>query len=265
MNIFLHELRTYRKSTIIWSISLLAIIVMFFSLFPTFTKDVVDFKKILEGYPEVIKKAIGISIDSFTNLLSFYSFLFSYVLLCGAIQAMILGTSIISREARDKTADFLLTKPVTREKIITAKLMAVLTSLIITNIVYLTAAYFMAEIVKNEPYSLKIFFMISITLFFVQILFASIGVIFSVIAKKIKSVVSVSLGTVFTFFFISMFGSIIGNEVSKYLTPFKYFDTAYIIKNSSYETSFLIFGIILTISLITASYIIYSKKDIHSV
>jgi len=265
MNMFLHELNSYRKSTIVWTISLSAIAIIFLAMFPGFTNSATDVKKLFEGYPLALRNALGLSLDTITTLLGFYSFMFLYVTLCGAIQAMNLGTSIISKEVREKTADFLLTKPVSRIQIMTAKLLAALTSLVITDIIYFIVASIMASVTTSKAFSIKIFIMISATLFFIQLIFLVLGVIISVMVPKIKSVLSVSLGTVFTFFFISMFGAAIGDNNLRYITPFKYFDSAYIIKNVSYETSFIILEIVIIIIAVVASYIIYNKKDIDAV
>lgn len=265
MNMFLHELKAYRKSTIIWTCSLVVLVVFFLSIYPAFSREAATFKKLLEGFPEPVRKAFGLSVDSMSSILGFYSYLFLYITLCGAIQAMNLGTSIVSKEVREKTADFLLSKPVTRANIMTSKLLAALTSILITNIVYLAVASTMATIVKTEDYNYKIFFMLSLTLLFVQLMFLALGVIVSVVVPKIKSVLPISLGTVFGFFIIGMLASTTGEGAMRYLTPFKYFDTNYIIKNSNYEAVFIVIEIIFIIAAITASYFIYSKKDIHAV
>lgn len=262
MNIFVHELKAYRKSTLVWAFSLIAIVALFMSMFPSISKEIVEFKKLLEGFPEPVRKALGLEIDSFGSILGFYSYLFVYLTLCGAIQAMHIGTSIVSKEVRDKTADFLLTKPVSRTTILTAKLLAALTTLVVTNVVFLISARIMVAQVNTESYSVKSFWMISMTLFFTQLIFLSLGIILSIVFPKIKSVLTVSLGTVFTFFIIGLLVSTTDDGVKRYLTPFKYFDSAYIIENSSYEISFMLAGIgIIVISLI-ASYIIYMKRDI---
>ena len=265
MNLFLHELKYYRKSTIVWTISLSAITIMFLAMFPGLTNSATDVKKLFEGYPLALRNAIGISLDTITTLLGFYSFTFLYITLCGAIQAMNLGTSIISKEVQGKTADFLLTKPVSRIQIMTAKLLAALASLVITDLIYFIVASMMASVITSKAFSMKIFIMISATLFFIQLIFLALGVIISVMVPKIKSVLPVSLGTVFTFFFISMFGAAIGDNNLRYITPFKYFDSAYIIKNAAYETSFIILEVVIIIIAIVASYIIYNKKDIDAV
>ncbi|WP_223595305.1 ABC transporter permease subunit [Neobacillus bataviensis] len=265
MNIFLHELKAYRKSTIIWSISLVLIIALFMSLYSSIAKDAEGFLKILENYPEAIRNAIGFNQGNFFTILGFYSFPLSFITLCAAIQAMNLGTSIVSKEVREKTADFLLTKPVTRSQILTAKLMGAFVSLVITNIIYFAAASVLAFQVKTDDFSMKIFFLLSLTVFFIQLIFLALGIIISVIVPKIKSVLTISLATVFAFYFLGIFSDTTGEEVKRYISPFKYFDTAYIIKHAGYEASFLIAGVVIIFLAIMASFVVYSKKDIHAV
>lgn len=265
MNIFIHELKANRKSTIIWSISLVALVVLFMTIYPAFAKDTEEFTKIMAGYPEAIRNAFGINLGNFFTILGFYCFPFTFITLFGAIQGMNLGTAIVSKEVREKTADFLLTKPVTRTTVLTAKLLAATASLVITNIVYLAGGLLMANQVKTEDFSIKLFILISLTMFFIQLIFLALGLIISVIIPKIKSVLSVSLSTVFAFYFLGMFSDTTGEEAKRYITPFKYFDTTYIMKHSSYETSFLIAGAVIIILAIAGSYFVYTKKDIHAV
>ncbi len=265
MNIYMHELRAYRNSTIIWSISLAAIVVLFMSMFPTFSRDIEDFTKLMEGFPEAVRQALGLEIESLGTILGFYSYAFLYLTLCGAIQAMNVGTSIVSKEVREKTADFLLTKPVTRASIMTAKIGAAVTSLLITNVVFITTASLMASMVKTEPYSVEKFLLISITLLLIQLIFLAIGIIISVVVPRIKSVLTVSLGTVFAFFIIGMLASTSGDRAKRYASPFQYYDRAYIIEHSRYEASFILVGLGIIVVAITASYVIYTRRDIHGV
>ncbi|SKC36526.1 ABC transporter permease subunit [Maledivibacter halophilus] len=265
MNIFLHELKTYKKSTIFWSISLIVVIAVFFSLFPSFSRDIDQMKRLLEGFPEAIRMGMGISLESFNNVLGYYSFPFTFILFLGGIQAMYLGISIVSKEVSERTSDFLLTKPITRVQILTSKILAIITSLTITNMVYIVGTSIIIYIVKNDDYSFKILFMISITLLFIQLIFMSLGIVISVILPKIKSVLSISLSTVFIFYFISFLSSRADDDMIRYITPFKYFDPSYIIENSAYESIFIVITLLLISAFITASYIIYIKKDIHTI
>lgn len=264
MNIFLHELKRYRKSTIVWTVSLSAIIIVFMMMYPAFADNAEEVKKMLLGFPVELRKALSLSIELITSLVGFYAYIFVFITLAGAIQAMNMGVSVLSKEAHEKTVDFLLSKPITRTKVVTTKLLASVTCLIFTNIVYLTCAYLTSLSVSRDIIDNKVFLMISASLFFVQIVFMSLGLLVSVIMPKVKSSIFVATGTVFLFFIISMFGGVIGDELSKYFTPFKYFEADYIIINRSYETSFVITAIAVTLISILATYVIYIKKDIHA-
>ncbi|UXH45186.1 ABC transporter permease [Rossellomorea vietnamensis] len=263
MNIFLYELKSYRKSTIIWTLALTSLMILFMSLFPSISKEIDEFKKLLEGFPEGVRKALGIQIDSIGSLNGYYSYFFLYVTLCGAIQAMNLAISIGSKEIREKTADFLLTKPVTRTKILYSKVLAALVSLLLTNIVYVISAIIVANLVKVDSFSLTIFLLISTTLLLTQFIMFALGMIIAVVWSRVKSVLTLSLGIVFAFFVIGMVAAT--EEAGRYFTPFKYFDYTYIMNHAAYEWSFLMAGITLIAVSMVLSFIIYNNKDIHTV
>lgn len=265
MNMYLHELRSLRKSTIIWTCSMIALAVIYFSIYPGIANDAADIKKLLGGYPAPIRAALGITLDNIASVLGFYSMVFSFITLCGAIQAMIFGTSVLSKEGRERTADFLLVKPVSRISIVSAKLSAAFTMILATDLVYYAAVSFTASIVKATDYSMKLFFMINLTLFFIQLIFLAIGLVISVFFTKLKSVLPISLGVVFGFYIVGALIATGDSDAARFISPFKYFDTTYIMTNASYEAPYLITGAVIVIAAVAVSYIIYQKKDIHAV
>lgn len=265
MNIFLHELKAYSRFTFIWTLALVALVILFLSMFPYISQEAEEFKKLLAGFPEEVRMAVGLSVENIDSVLGYYSYIFLYISLFGAVQAMILAVSIVSKEVREKTADFLLAKPVTRTKIMTAKLLAACTSLVITNVFYLLAAAGVASVVETKEFSIKIFLLISLTLFFLQLIFLAVGFIVSAAFPGIKSVISISLGTVFAFFIIGALASTTEDTALRYVTPFKYFDFDYIMQNAAYEYPFVIAAVVFIAAAITAGYFIYCKRDIHAV
>ena len=180
MNVYLRELKTYRKSTIIWALSLSAIVVMFMTIYPSFTKDVAASKQALSGLPIAIRKALDLSLANFFTIFGFYSYLLNFVTLAGAIQAMNLGTGIISKEDTGKTADFLLSKPVTRGAVVTSKLLAALSVLVFTNAVFIGVSLATAEIVSKTPFNTKTLLLLSLILFLIQLAFLALGTFFRV-------------------------------------------------------------------------------------
>lgn len=266
MNMYLHELRSLRKSTILWTCALIAIAALYLSLYPGMAQDAEDFKKLLGGYPPTVRAMLGINLDYITSMLGFYSFTFSFIALCGAIQGMNLGISVLSKETRERTADFLLVKPVSRMSVVTAKLLASFTAVAVTDIVFFGASFAIANAVKTADFSGKLFFMVNLTLLFLQMIFLALGAAVAVCFRRLRSVLPVSLGVVFGFYIV---GALIAtgenSEAARCFSPFKYFDTAYILQHSAYETSYLVTGAVIVVAAVAAAYVIYIKKDIHAV
>lgn len=266
MNIYRFELKSLRKNTIIWTCSLFALAALYLSLYPSIAKDATDFKNLLSGYPQAVRDMLGIQLDYISTLLGFYSMIFAFILLGGSIQAMNLGLSMLSKESRERTADFLLVKPISRTSITTYKLLASFTSLVFTNVVFFLASFLLANAVKTESLDFKLFLMVNVILLFIQIIFFSLGLVISVFFKTLKNVLPLSLGVVFGLY---MIGSLLATgddaDIVRYFSPFKYFDIIYIITHGRYEVSYLLTGLIISVLSIAASYIIYNKKDIHAV
>lgn len=266
MNIIGFELKSQRKSTIFWILSLIALAALYLSMFPLIAQDGEEYKNLLANYSPTIREMLGIQIDYLTSLFGYYSMIFSFVLLGGAIQAMNLGLSLLTKESRERTADFLFVKPISRTTVMTAKLIAAFLLLIITNTVFFGGSFLLATLVKQEDFEFGTFLLINLTLLSVQIIFFSLGLVISVFFRKLKAVLPLSLGIVFGLY---LAGSLLttgehGNIV-RYFTPFKYFDILYIIQNRSYEFSYFLTGLAVTVISIAVSYIIFVRKDIHAV
>lgn len=264
MNIFLHELRSYRRSTLIWAISLSVLTVVFLAMYPSFTNDVAASKKILANLPPALRDVLGISLNNFFTIFGFYAYFLGFLVLAGAIQGMNIGLGIISKEESDKTADFLLTKPVSRAKIITSKITAGATLLLITNAVFMSVSLLGANAISKEPFASKTFLLLSSTVLLIQLFFMAVGTLFAVIIPKIKSVIAVSLPTVFAFFIVGAIGEIVGNDNVRYVTPFKFYDSNYIISHNALEVKFVIIEALLVIAAVAATYIIFINKDIRA-
>lgn len=262
--LFLRELKQNRTTAIIWTVSLLAVSGLYLSLFPALSKQTETISKVLMNYPVAVREALGITATSYSTLKAFYAVILGFITLAGAIQAANLGTALTSREERNQTAEFLLAKPIRRTTILTAKLLAAGTILLGTNIVYIggTRLFIAATGVAIDT---KIFLLMSLTLLLIQTFFLAFGFIISVSAKRIKSVLTVSLTSVFAFYIIGILDAVLGAKNIRYLTPFKFFDYAYIMKNSAYEWRYVILELVLVVGAMVAGYLVYNRRNIRSI
>lgn len=262
MNIYLHELKANRKFTITWFISIFLLTLIMLSVFISVNKDLDAFKQVLSNYPEGIRAAFGINIDRISSSLGYFSsFVLTIVCVCSAIQAMILGVSILSKEVREKTADFLYSKPISRNRIITSKLLASFTLLVVSNLVYVIGVFITLLAISNSSFDLTTFILIAKIPFIIQLIFFSLGIFISSLMSKVKAVLPISMGIVFGLYLLSSFA----DEKLRVLMPFKYFNTGYILDNASYETNYVILTLAIIIVCTCLTYIIYKKKDIESV
>ncbi len=265
MNVYLQELKMAVSSAIYWTIGLLLMMTLYMMMFPALSKDVSAIQEIFNNFPPEFVKALGLTTFDLSNIIGFYGYLFTYILLIGSVYAMKSGISVLSEEVRSKTSDFLVAKPISRNRIVTAKLMSVLTLIIIQNIIYTIGAFTVAHMIATTSFNQSIFLLINVSLFLVQLFFVALGLLISVLMKKIKTVLPITLGIVFGFFIIQMLNQSLDDAKLAYITPFAYFDAADIIESASFDITFFILNMIIILIFTVLTYFIYNKRDMSSV
>ncbi len=263
-NIFKHEFKMHMKSVITWSLAVTALIFIYFSLFPTLAKDAELLNDMMAQFPEELLLAFGMTGIDLASVLGFYSFLFLFAQICLAIQAANYGFSLVSIEERDLTADFLLAKPVGRTQILTSKLLAAFSSLTITNIVVWISSFVSINLFNDgRTYDTKPLLLLLLSIVVFQMVFLSVGLVISLLVKKVRSVTPFSMALAFGMYVLSAFGSMLGDSKLENITPFKQFEPNYIIQNAAYDPLALISVTAILVSLV-GSYLLYTKRDIPS-
>lgn len=265
MNIYIHELKTNLKSSLSYLIGMIVFSAFYVSFYQVFTDEAFGFIKMLEGFPPAFQSAFGVDIANIMSPMGYYSFVLFYILLIASIQGMNLGVSILSKEEREKTADFLMTKPASRSWILFSKLDAAITIIILSNLVLYLTSYLSVTYIIKDDFSFKVFTLLHLSVLIVEMIFLSIGFLIGVFLRRIKSTISITMAVVFGFFAIGAFAVNASDDKMRYLTPFKYFDTSYILKNESFELSYLLVAIGVILVCLVGSYLIYVNKDIDSV
>ncbi|MGD8586900.1 MAG: ABC transporter permease subunit [Chloroflexota bacterium] len=266
MNIYLHELKSNSGNIISWSIAVFVVMLLFMSVFSSFSVDAATMNDMMSQFPKELRAAFGMDNVDLSTLLGYFSFgiLFAQVML--AVQAANYGFGLVSIEERELTADFLLTKPVSRPKILTDKLLAALTSLAITNAVVWVSAYSLIAIFGDgKPYDGRVLVMLILSVAFIQLFFLFVSLIISLFTRKIRNVTPYSMGLVFGLYILSAFSSMMGRMPIEDITPFKHFEPSYIINNGAYNTPLIYVSFALTAIGLVGSYFLYMRRDIHSV
>lgn len=263
MNIVLRELRANLKSLIIWCVSMVFLIGVGMVKYSGIAAVGQSANELLNQLPAAMKSILGMNYLDLTSISGYYGMFFLYFLLLGGTHAVMLGAIIISKEERDKTADFLFVKPIVRGRVITAKLIAVLINLVVFNLVTLLASvFFVAMYNQGEPINDQIIYLM-ISLFILQVIFASIGAGISGLAKNTKKAASLAT-TLFLITFLLSMAIELYNKIDflKYLTPFKYFPTVEVMRGT-FEPFFLFLAAAVVIGFTVLTYITFQKRDIY--
>lgn len=265
-SIYRNEFYTKLKSVIIWSLSLTFLIVFFFSMFPAFSDQAALVNEMLNNFPKEMRAAFGMDNMDLATVLGFYSLIFLFVQLCLAIQASNYGFGLVSIEESELTADFLLSKPVSRVQVLTSKLLAALTSLTITNLVVWASSFAAILIFRaNHEYTLSLLLLVLLSVAIFQLFFLSVGLVISLLVKRVRSVTPYALGLGFGSYVLSAFSGVFGDVKLELITPFKHFDAAYIVKHGAYNTPLLLLNVAVTLVSIGISYWLYIRRDIPAV
>ena len=266
MNIYLHELKMNVRSIITWAVTVAVLLFVFLSVFSAISIDMTTFNTLMENYPPEMMAVFGLSGLDMGSILGFFALAFLICQLCVSVQAANYGVSLVSIEERDLTADFLLAKPVTRFRILTAKLLAALTGLAVTNVVVWVCSLVFVNLFKGEnTYDANTLTLLLITVTFLQLFFLMVGLLISLLMKKVRSVLPVSMGLVFSLYILSAFGSSFGEDIFSYLTPFKHFEANAIIKTGALNMQLVPISLVVTLLAGVGSYWLYQRRDIHSV
>ncbi|KGE19365.1 ABC transporter permease subunit [Paenibacillus wynnii] len=264
MNIYWKEMKTYRKSLIFWSIGILLMVVSGMSKYAGLSSSGQSMNDLMADMPKALKAIMGIGDLDLNTASGYYGLLYLYLLLMATIHAVMLGANIISKEERDKTSEFLFVKPVSRNSIITSKLLAALTNIVIFNLVTLISSilivgqYSDGEAISGD---------IAITmlgLFIAQLVFMSIGTAIAAVKRKSKTAGSLATGILLLTFILSV--AIDLNEQLeglKYITPFKYFEPKNVMYGGGLDPVFVVLSVGMIVALFYVTYAFFKKRDLN--
>ncbi|MEH7074527.1 ABC transporter permease subunit [Neobacillus drentensis] len=266
MNIFLKELKSYRKSLTFWSIGVFLMVASGMAKYAAYSSSGQSINDLIADLPRSLKAVMGFGVVDLSKISGYYSLLYIYLLLMATIHAAMLGASIIAKEERDKTAEFLFVRPVSRNTIVAAKLLAAFTNIAIFNLVTLVSAITLIEKYNSAGEAVNGEIVLTqVGMFILQVLFLAIGSALAAVKKKPKTAPSLATGILLLTYMLSIAIDLNENiEWLKYITPFKYFEAKNLMLGSGLEPIFITLSVILTALLLVATFIFYKKRDLNS-
>jgi ABC-2 type transport system permease protein len=265
MNLFLHEMKMYWKSLLYWSIG---IVVMVGSGMAEFTgyynADSQAMAQFMSKFPKAFLALFGMVNLDVSSLSGYYGILHFYMVVMGCVFAVILGSGILAKEERDKTAEFLLAKPVSRTWVLTQKLLAgmvyVLAFVAVDTLVSLICVRMVAP--KEDITHELILLVLSMTL--IMTVFYCLAFGLSGILKDNRKASMYMISFLCGGYLGSVFMDLV--DKSAWMRPlllFKYFPTSEIFKTVSLEIEYLGLGFLWIGIGLAMAYIGYPRRDLR--
>ncbi len=263
MNIFLHELKANLKSLLIWCGIVGLLILVGTSKFSAFAGDP-SMLAILDSMPPALLDALKMRAFDLTTITGFYGIMFVYFTLMGAIAAAMWGSDMISKEERDKTVEFSLVLPVSRNRVVTAKGLAALVSCIV-----FTLIVWIMSIIAVQPYQpdqvfYKFLALEMLALFVIELVFLALGLFLGCALKQYKYSGSIAVGLILAFYVMSILPTLERSlDFLKYFTPFSYFNAIDLLHKGALDGWFVLLSAVLIAALMAGAYWIYNRRDLY--
>lgn len=260
---FKREFKINFKSLVLWTAILLTIYILIFVMYPSLITE--ETKASLEQMMQSMSQEILASFNmDIVGIETAYGWFktegYMFLTIIGGIYSAILGGTILLKEESDKTIEFLYSKPVSRNKIVTSKIICG-----IVNIFIFTAVIAIGNLIALagiEDFELKEFLMISIIPILLYYMLFFIMLFVSTFFKKTKKAMSLGIGLVFISYFMQIIGNMGENvEIVKKVSLFEFVSSRYIILNNSIDVKYLWIGLAIIAITAVGTYYRYNRKE----
>jgi ABC-2 type transport system permease protein len=265
-NLFLKEMRRNAMSLLVWIVVITLLVSFTMSVYQTFVENRTKVMGMLSLVPKGALQFKGISnVNDLISVLGFYAVNnVIYMMVLGSIFAMVLGSNILLKEEYNKTAEYLLTKPLTRSEVFFSKLAVVLIHVILLNVVTSLAGFVSMKLVQKEPFSLNAFLILSLYTLLLNILFGAAGIFLSNLVKRPRPITTLGIGLVLFLYFLFTLSKITESATRiGYISPFKYVNMEVTGLSYHLELWNVLYFAGFTVLFTAISYRLYCRKDIY--
>ena len=264
MNVYWRELRSNFRSLCFWCIGLLSLLAVGMWASADLSDINPSWNELASHMTPALNAIIGEGDFNLSRASGYYGIMYSFLLLAAAMYAVLLGSGIIAKEERKRTAEFLYSKPVSRAEVLWAKLFAAVTQLLIFCVVIWAGSVITVEVLNDGESFLQEITVLMIGMLLVQLLFMSFGMALSAVCRGAKRSSGIGVGLLFTAYLIAI--AINMNESLEgitIITPFKYINTADILSGGGLNAEYAGASLLLFVLFTLITFVGYRKRDLR--
>lgn len=257
-----HELKQGKVSLMIWTAVIAFMLAVCVLIYPEMTSQMNEISDMFSDMGS-FSAAFGMDQINFGEFTGFFGVECGNVLgIGGAFFAALLGISALAKEEREHTAEFLLSHPVRRGRVVLEKLLAVFSQIVLLNAVVIGVTALSILAIGERP-EVKTMALLFLAYFLLQIEVAAICLGVSAFLRG--GSLGIGLGIAVLFYFLNIVANLSEDaKFLKYITPFGYTESAGIIANGHIDLRYLSVGAIFAVAGVVVAFFRYRKKDIAS-
>jgi ABC-2 type transport system permease protein len=225
-----HELTANLRTTVLWFLSLGALLALVCALQPALAAGPLAAK--ISSLPNGMRDALGLSIVDFHRPVAYLATNFTYVMVGAGLFGGLLGARVVAKEEVQRTAEVLYSQPVHRSAILAGKAISVATYAVTMPL--LLSLIPIVILGSLSPRSLEPLRVLSLfaACSCVAVAFAGIGMLVASTLRHARGAANVSLAIVFGMFVVGVFSSVAPSlGFVRWLSPFKLVEATSLVSN----------------------------------
>ncbi len=260
MTILTNEIRRGKMSLLVWTASLSFMLAVCVFIYPEMSGQMNEMSAMFADMGS-FSEAFGMDQLNFGEYKGYFGVECGNTLgMGGAIFAALLGISAIGKEEKEHTAEFLLTHPVSRQRVYREKLLAVFLQILILNVVIATitvgATLMIGETLPRGETAI-------LFLAFTMLQWQIAGITFGLSPYLKGGGLGIGIGIGLGLYFLSLLANLMENgDIVKYITPFAYTNSSVIYDIGHPEWKYVLSGAIITTVVLLLGWAKWNKKDI---
>ena len=261
MRLARHELRQGRTALLVWAAAISFLMAVCVLLYPEMEGDMGELGDMFSSMGS-FSEAFGMDQVNFGTLEGFYAVECGNILgLGGAFYAALCAVTMLEKEERGHTAEFLLAHPISRRRILLEKLAASLAQVALLNGAVLAVSLAALAGIGNEvPW--KGILLVHLAYFLLQA--ELVGVCFGISAFLRRGGMGIGLGIAAVLYFLQIIANL-SQEAGflKYITPFGYAAGTKIVADGRLDLGLVALGMLYGLLGALAADWEYGRKDIQ--
>lgn len=259
--IWIKEFKRTRTGLIIWS-AVVALVTFFgVSEYPVIGQYMDRVEDALQLIPRLGQLICGVYNVDLATPIGYFAVMYYWSGLIVFTHAIYTGASMISKESRDNTVEYIFTKPYTRDEIVLAKITAGTMNILSVGIITVAMSLLAMLPITDEPAVFGQVFLAGVGMLFTQCVLMSIGFICGAVFKSYRSGVICAAGALLASYCMMFFTQNVDRPALNFLSPLTFFAISEVV-NTGINVFYTLLSIAVTGLCLFLTVKIYSAKEL---